>query len=531
MELIIKGQQEQIKGLLETNRTLVESNQKLMEQTRDLQQKVQELLSQVAWLNRQLFGRKSEKLAALDPNKLSLFDALPNPSQEEADLVNTDSVAMICKPDGKKKESRRNRELLEGLPVVEIIVEPDNVDLNRYRRIGEERTRTLEFEPGKLYVKETVRPKYGLKNNLSLPNEGESGVIIAPLPSSHIYKCLAGPSMLAEILLQKYEYHVPFYRQVKEYRHLGVRLPESTLSGWFKPVCELLRPLYTELLRLITDCGYIQADETTVRVINKGKGKADKEYLWMVRAVMEKLVIFHYDDGSRSRQTIKNLLKDFKGYLQSDGYSAYNTFVGNKDVCLIACLAHIRRHMELALDENKSLTEYALKQIQELYRIEQIADTKKLNADERCELRQRLAAPILDSFEKWMEQTYGKVSPRSRMGQAITYTYPLWPRMKNYLKDGNLKIDNNLAENALRPLTLSRKNFLFCGNHEAAENTAIICSLLATCKAQEVNPREWLNDVITRLPYYLEKGSGRNVRELLPDVWKLEKSNTSPIGV
>ncbi len=359
---------------------------------------------------------------------------------------------------------------------------------------------------------------------------------------------------------------------------MGVRLTESTLSGWFKPVCELSSPLYSELVKLVTGSGYVQVDETTVRVINKGKGKTDKEYLWMVRAVMERLVIFHYDDGSRSGQTIRNLLKDFKGYLQSDGYSAYNAFEGTKDVCLIACLAHIRRHMELALDENRSLAEYALKQIQELYHIEQIADARKLDAQGRCALRQRLATPILDSFEKWMEQTYGKVPPRSRMGQAITYTYPLWPRMKNYLKDGNLKIDNNLAENAIRPLTLSRKNFLFCGNHEAAENTAIICSLLATCKAQEINPREWLNDVIrpltlsrknflfcgnheaaentaiicsllatckaqeinprewlndviAKLPYYLEKDSGKNVRELLPDVWKLEKSNTNPIGV
>ena len=190
MDLIIKSQPEQIRGLLETNRTLAESNQKLMEQTGDLQQKVQELLSQVAWLNRQLFGRKSEKLSALDPNQLFLFDTLPNPSQEETVLVETDAVTKTCKPDGKKKESRRNRELLEGLPVVEVIVEPADVDLNRYRRIGEERTRTLEFEPGKLYVKETVRPKYELKNNLSLPKEGESGVIIAPLPPSPIYKCL-----------------------------------------------------------------------------------------------------------------------------------------------------------------------------------------------------------------------------------------------------------------------------------------------------------------------------------------------------
>lgn len=387
-----------------------------------------------------------ESSAALDPNQLSLFDSVPATGQSE-DIREEDSSAAVpskAKPDGKKKESRRNRELLEGLPVVEVVIEPDRVDLDRYRRICEECTRTLEFEPGRLYVKETVCPKYGLKDNLSLPKEGESGVIIAPLPPSPVYKCLAGSTMLAEMLLQKYEYHVPFYRQ-------------------------------------------------------------DKEYLWMVRAVMEKLVIFHYDDGSRSGQTIRKLLKDFKGYLQSDGYSAYNVFEGTEGVCLIACLAHIRRHFEMALEENRSLAEHALKIIQEIYRAEHFADSREYTPEERRELRNRQSAPLLDSFEKWMESTYIKVPPKSRMGQAISYAYPLWPRMKACLKDGNIKIDNNLAENAIRPLTLSRKNFLFCGNHEAAENTAVICSLLATCKAQEVNPREWLNDVIARLPYYQEK--------------------------
>lgn len=220
--------------------------------------------------------------------------------------------------------------------------------------------------------------------------------------------------MPAEILLQKYEYHVPFYRQVKEYRHLGVRLTESTLSGWFKPVCELSSPLYSELVKLVTGSGYVQVDETTVRVINKGKGKTDKEYLWMVRAVMERLVIFHYDDGSRSGQTIRNLLKDFKGYLQSDGYSAYNAFEGTKDVCLIVCLAHIRRHMELALDENRSLAEYALKQIQELYHIEQIADAGKLDARGRCELRQRWQHPYLtplkNGWNRLMEKYHQEVT-------------------------------------------------------------------------------------------------------------------------
>ena len=173
MEQMIRSQQEQIAGLLEANRSLVESNGKLLEQTDALQRKIQELLSQIAWLNRQLFGRRSKKLAALDPNQLSLFDPVPATGQSE-DMEEDSSAAAPskAKPDGKKKESRRNRELLEGLPVVEVVIEPDRVNLDRYRRIGEERTRTLEFEPGRLYVKETVRPKYGLKDNLSLHRVG-----------------------------------------------------------------------------------------------------------------------------------------------------------------------------------------------------------------------------------------------------------------------------------------------------------------------------------------------------------------------
>ncbi|WP_321335005.1 IS66 family transposase [uncultured Bacteroides sp.] len=532
LKLLVNSQLEQIRAQQQTNQMLAESNQKLTEQTELLQKKIDELLSQVAWLNRQLFGRRSEKLAALDPNQLSLFNpTLPAEEQAQLDAAHDQAVAAIRQHESETRVERRNRKLLEDLPVVQVVVEPEGIDLTLYKRIGEERTRTLEFEPGKLYVKEIVRPKYGLKDNTIPAPEGTGGIVIAPLPSSPIYKGLAGASMLAEILLQKYEYHVPFYRQVKEFRHLGIHISESTLSGWFKPVCDLLRPLYEELKRQVLQADYIQVDETTVDVINKEKSQTDKEYLWMTRAVMERLVFFHYDNGSRSQQTVKNLLEPFKGYLQSDGYSAYNVFEEKAGVYLVACLAHIRRHFEGALEENRSLGEHVLKEIQELYRIERMADKEELSYQERTDLRQKLATPIFESLEKWMEQTYPRVLPKSRMGQAIAYAYPLWPRMKRYLQDGRIKIDNNLAENAIRPLTISRKNFLFCGNHQAAENTAVICSLLATCKAQEVNPREWLNDAIAQLPGYLEKGSRKEVKELLPNAWKTKKSNETPAQI
>ena len=486
-----------------------------------LTDKINELLSQIAWLNRQLFGRKSEKLAHLDPNQPSLFEDILAPQQtaEEIEAARKVAVEQITVSAVEIKKERRQRKLLENLPVVEVIIEPEDVDFTKYKRIGEERTRTLEFEPGRLYVKEIVRPKYGLRDNTSPPDDGKSSVLIAPLPLLPIYKGLPGASMLTEILLQKYEYHVPFYRQVQAFRHLGLRIPENTLNGWFKPACELLRPLYEELKKEVLRTDYIQVDETTLPVIDHDSRQARKEYLWVVRSVMERQVFFYYDDGSRSGRTVETLLQSYKGYLQSDGYNAYNVFDNKNEVCLIACMSHIRRSFEKALEEHKSLAEYALREIQNLYRIEQMADEKDMSHQERKALREKLATPILASLEQWMKDTYPTVLPRSRIGQAIAYSYSLWPRMKNYLKEGRLMIDNNLAENAVRPIAISRKNFLFCGNHQAAAHTAIICSLLASCKGVGVNPREWLKDVIAKLPYYCQPGKTKNLKELLPAHW------------
>jgi transposase len=440
LELLIKSQADQI-------RQLSDANAKQAEQLTDLQQKIDKLLSQIAWFTRQFYGRKSEKLSRLDPNQLNLFETPPQ-EQKRLEEIEAERIAaekQIQESTRSGKKTRSNRKLLEGLPVMEVVIEPEAVDKDKYKRIGEERTRTLEFEPGKLYVKEIVRPKYGLKDNITPSTEETPAVIIAPLPMLPIYKGLPGASLLSEILLQKYEYHLPFYRQVKQFYHLGVKIPTNTLGGWFKPACELLNPLYKVLKEEVLNTDYIQVDETTLPVISKENHYAKKEYLWMVRSVMKKLVFFHYDDGSRSGEAAYSLLKSFEGYLQSDGYGAYNIFEGNDKVCLVSCMAHIRRRYEAALDENKSPAEYALKQIQQLYQIERMADEHNLSFEERCKKRNELARPIMLSFEKWMEKTYPTVLPKSRMGEAISYSYSLWSRMKNYLKDGRLKIDNNLA--------------------------------------------------------------------------------------
>lgn len=524
MVVIIKSQAEQI-------RQLTDANTRLTNELGLFRQKVDQLLSQVAWFTRQYFGRKSEKLAHLDPNQLSLFESRIEEQQrlEAIEAAREKAQTQIIESTQKAvapKVARANRQLPDTLPVVQVVVEPEAVDLEHYKQIGSETTRTLEFEPGKLYVKETVYPKYGLKNNTYVPAEGQSGVIMAKRVLTPIYKGLPGASLLAEILLQKYEYHVPFYRQVRQFKHLGLDIPESTLNGWFKPVSELLKPLYEVLKTEVVDSDYIQVDETTLPVIDKEKRKAAKEYLWTVRSVMKNMVFFHYDYGSRSMKTVTNLLGSYRGHLQSDGYKAYDVFDDNDHVIQVACMAHIRRKFEVALNENQALAEFALSQIQLLYRLERKADEENISHQERKAMRDQYARPIVESLEVWMEKTYPTVLPKSDIGKAIGYAYSSWCRMKNYLKDGRIKIDNNLIENAIRPLALSRKNFLFAGNHQAAENTAVICSLLATCKAAGVNPREWLIDVLDKMPIMQESGSEKDLKELLPGQWSLSQTPT-----
>ena len=514
-----------LQPLQQVNASQAETIKKLTEQNESLQSRIKELTAQIAWLNRQLFGRKSEKLPIIDPNYPDFFSGmLPENAQQIAD-AHDEAVEKITKTKEERRQEKKNRIMMEDLPVLEqVILTPDNLDTNLYKKIGQEVTRIVEHKPGQLYIKEIIREKWGLKDNTATAPKGMSGVLIAPMPLLPIYKGIAGASLLAEILLQKYEYHMPYYRQIKQYSHLGMKgLTESTVDGWFKQTMELLRPLYEVLKAEVMKSDYVQADETTTPVMNKETHKAAKEYLWMVRAVMERLVLFHYDQGSRAGAVIESLANryNFKGYLQCDGFAGYETaFKTNPDVLLVNCMVHIRRHLEQALDENRQMAEHGLKEIQHLYKIEHMCDDAQMSFDERKAKRQELSKPIMEALKLWMETEGLKYSESSLIGKAITYAYTRWDNMMRYLDDGRLLLDNNLAENEIRPITLGRKNYLFCGNHEAAQNMAVVCSLLATCRNHDVNPRDYLNDVISQMPYHT-KASYEELLQLLPHKWKL----------
>ena len=506
-----------IESLSKTN----ESQAKIIE---SLELRIKELSAQVAYLNRQLFGRKSEKLQAQNPLQMDLFADIPVDTPA-AEAEQPAAETPVTKETVDKKQIRRNRTMLENLPVLKRdIIDIEGIDLTRYKKIGEEITEVVEFEPGKLYRHQYVRIKYGLIDTTEAVKTGD-GVMMPLLP---IYKGIAGSSLLTEILLQKYEYHMPFYRQIRQFEHLGIKgLTESTVDGWYKQVMLLLKPLYGALKKEVFKSDYCQADETTTPVVDKEKHKASKEYLWMVRAVMERLVLFHYDKGSRAGCVIEGLAKEhnFKGYLQCDGFAGYESaFKTSTDVSLVNCMAHIRRKFEYALEQDKNNAEYALSRIGQLYQIEKECDKKESSALERKEIRRLKARPVMDELKGWLEQVAVKYGSSTLLGKAAGYAYVRWDNMMRYLEDGRIRIDNNLAENEIRPITLGRKNYLFCGNHEAAENMCIIISLLSTCRNHGVNPREYLSDIIARMPY-MEKATHQQLVELLPHKWKLQRMN------
>ncbi len=422
-----------------------EENAALRKENLVQKETIAHLQAQIAWFQRQMFGSRSEKR---DP-----YSDVPSLFGEQPSVPEVQPQSNECEDDEPAQERRRRKRevriMTENLPVLETeVIEPDDVDLNIYRKIGEEVTRIVKHQPGKLYVKEIIRPKYGLKSSVE-PVETGKGVLIAPMPLLPIPKGLPDASLLTEMLLDKYEYHVPFYRQIKKFYHMGLRgLKEPTVVGWFKRAMELLKPLYEALEKEVFRCGYLQTDESVVRVMNKERHEASQEYIWMTRAVIERLVLFYYDLGDRTKDVISDKWSKhkFKEYNQCDGYASYTAACkANPGVTLVFCMAHFRRYVEHAESENKEAARYLLSRIQRLYRLEQTYINEGLSYDERRERRQKEAKPIMDELEQWMETEGIKYSPSSLLGQAVTYGYTRWEGLKRYLEDGRLEIDNNKA--------------------------------------------------------------------------------------
>ena len=261
-----------------------------------------------------------------------------------------------------------------------------------------------------------------------------------------------------------------------------------------------MRPLYDRLREKIMSSDYIQVDESTLPVIDNEKHRAVKGYIWAVRDAVCGDVYFHYDMGSRSGETAKRLIGGYRGTVQTDGYEVYEAYEGAPGKRMIGCWAHARRKFVEALDEDRKHASEALVYIGKLYGIEKEMQEAGLDTEAIQKRRQDESYEIIREFEKWMDSVSSRFTPKSRMGRALVYTYTLLPRLSRYVLDGRYHIDNNGVENAIRPLAIGRKNYLFCGNHDAAVRAAIVYSLFSSCKAHGIDTRPWLEDTLKRLP-------------------------------
>lgn len=486
---------------------------------------IKKLSDTLLWLRRKVFGKMSEKNLPLDPDQLLLFEQEHLTDEERARLdkeVEAAEQQMTKTITVKVKPSRRDLDAT-GLPTEVIDIYPDGTtDENgkikdEYVEIGTDESSRLEHIAAKTYIKKTVIHKVMLKSDSDKTPE-DRRIIGARLPLAPVNRCMAGASVLTDIIIGKFMYHLPFYRQIQQYKESGITISDSTMGGWYEAAVEKLKLLYDILRQHILQSEYIQIDESVLPVIDSEKHKARKGYEWCVRDAIRGAVMFYYDRGSRGGKVAREILGAYKGAVQCDGYDAYDQFEKNDNITVYGCWAHARRKFVDALNENNRLATEALCFIRKIYKVESDADKAGLNADERKEQRLKISYPTIRLFETWMKETYLKVLPNSKMGDAIEYTYSLLPRLSRYVNDGRINIDNNLIENAIRPLALGRKNYLFCGNDASAYRAAIVYSLISTCKAVDVDPRTWMEDVLRKIPYY--QRDQRDLAELLPFNWK-----------
>jgi len=487
-----------IKKLESEKVTLESKNSKLESELFNLQFRVDQL-------NRLLYGSKRERFVKNeDENQMTLPFDVPEETQPEKQQ---ETITYI-----RTKTKRINHPgrmaLPSHLPVEEIIIEPEE-DTTGMKCIGREVTDQLELVPAKLFIKRYIRPKYiKPEDEETLTHTG----VIAPLPVFPIEKGIAGPGLLAQVIIDKFVDHLPIYRQIERFKREGIKISSSTINGWQESVSNLLWPLYENLKQRVLQQGYLQVDETPIQVLDKSKkGKTHQGYYWIYSSPLEKTVMFDYQHG-RSREGPSKLLKDFKGYFQTDGYVVYDFIGKRKGITHLNCMAHARREFEKALPYDNEKAGYAMDMFQKLYAIEQEAKDKNLSPEERYKLRLEKSLPLLNELSKWMVETWKTSLPKSPIGKAVAYCLPRWDKLINYLHDGSLEIDNNLAENAIRPIALGRKNYLFAGSHRGAERAAMFYSFFGTCKKNNVNPFEWLKKVLEIIPEY----KVNKLHELLP---------------
>lgn len=466
-------------------------------------------------LKKLIFGSKSERFISKDPDQLKLFDEV---KEQEASQQQEEKITYTRKKsEGKAK---RTVELPSHLIRKIEVIEPELPEGEKGRKIGVEVTETLEYIPGKMYVRRIERPKYVVEIK-DESGESQEKIAIADLPAQVIRRGNAGASLLAYIFVSKFVDHLPFYRQRMIFKRQKIDISPSTIGGWMNQCCKLLEGLYHCLVEQVKNSDYIQGDESPIKVQSgHKKGATHQGYMWVYNDPLHKNVVFEYNP-TRSQTVPVAFFKGVNAVVQTDGYNAYNILEKSPDmnITLHACMAHARRKFIEAKSNDEERAEKALVYIQSLYEIERQIKEDELDDEKTKSLRQNEAIPVLDEFKSWLDDTQHKVLPKSSIGKAIAYTLNLWPRLIKYTEEGKYRIDNNLVENAIRPLALGRKNYLFAGSHDAAQRAAMMYSLFASCKVAQIDPYQWLEEVLSVIGDHNHK----KLNELLPSNERFKK--------
>ena len=499
-------------------------------------QRVEHLTHQVEMLKHRLYGPSSEKRHDA-PGQQLLFDLPAAPTQPEA----LEHAAVVPKGE-RKPQGHGRRKLPPELRRERIEYHPAEAQApcpccgKALQKIGEEVSEQIELIPATLFVLQHARIKYACP-------KCQDKVLIGAVPSKILDKGLAGPGLLADLIVKKLYYHLPLYRQELLTANLGFELARSTQCQWLGACAERLEPLQLLAKQEALRSHVIHTDDTPVRVQAPGTGKTREGRFWVyVGDEAHPQVVFDYTPN-RKRDGPQKFLKDFKGVLQADAYGGYDGIYANGTVIEAGCWAHARRKFDEAETTAPQPAAELLALVGQLYAIEDLARPALKEAKtkpeparsaalaavyaQRLELRQRLSLPVLERIHAWLEQQKQEALPKGPLGQALHYTLAQWAALNCFVSDGTIEIDNNIGENALRPLAVGRKNWLFLGNDEGGRRMAILYSLTESCKRHDIDPWAYLKDVLVRI----ETQPPGTLAELLPHNWKAarerEKSVTS----
>jgi len=485
------------------------------------------LESIVTELRRETFGPKSEKLSREQYNlpleDVELAQGVLDAAQEKAEAV------IRGKTDGALRPRQRNRGRLPAhLPRVERVIEPESTmcpcGCGAMARIGEDVSERLDVIPAQFRVLVTRRPRYACRRC-------SGAVVQAPAPERVVPGGLPTEALIAQVVVSKFGDHVPFYRQAEIYRRQGIALDRATLGNWAGRACFHLQPIAEHMVSHLAAADRLFMDETTAPVLDPGRRRTKKGFFWAMASddrgyggTGPPIVLFRYAPG-RGGVHAERFLHGFRGrYLQCDGYDGYELLTRIQRAegpwTLVHCWSHLRRRFVKQMRNTHSpVAEAAARQIAALYAVE--ASVRGAPPAGRLAARREQSAPIIAAMKPWLEKQLSLVSSASRLATDIRYALNHWTGLTRFLEDGRLELDTNPVENAIRPVALTRKNALFAGHEIGAENWALLASIVATCKLNDVNPIAYIAETLTAI---LDGHPQSRIEELMP--WRFRKTST-----